>query len=192
VDDINRDLRSVGETMFSAQNEILHHDVPVSYNIADEQFMARALELAHSAYALNEVPVGAVLVHDGKIIGEGFNQPISLNDPCAHAEILALRHAATTLENYRLINTTLYVTLEPCAMCVGAMIHARVQRLVFSAKDPKTGAVCSAVKLIDAEFFNHRIIWEQGACAGESAKLLQKFFQQRRKVTGQRENCELP
>lgn len=148
--------------------------------MSDEQFMARALALAQLAYACEEVPVGAILVQNNKIIGEGFNQPITLHDPCAHAEIIALREAALRVNNYRLVNTTLYVTLEPCAMCVGAMIHARIQRLLFAAKDPRTGAVCSAIQLIDADYFNHQISWEQGPYAKESAELLQTFFQQRR------------
>ena len=145
--------------------------------------MQRALELARCAYAENEVPVGAVLVHENTIIGEGYNQPISRHDPTAHAEIQAICAAAKNLNNYRLINTTLYVTLEPCVMCVGAMVHARIQRLVFAANDPKTGAVCSVTALLEANFFNHAIRWEQGPYAQESAKLLQDFFQQRRKST---------
>lgn len=151
--------------------------------MSDEQFMARALALAQLAYACDEVPVGAIVVQNEKIIGEGFNQSITLHDPCAHAEIIALREAALSVNNYRLVNTTLFVTLEPCAMCIGAMIHARIQRLVFAAKDPKTGAVCSAINLIDAEYFNHHINWEQGHYAKESAELLQTFFQQRRKFS---------
>lgn len=150
--------------------------------MADNRFMARALELAKIAYAMNEVPVGAVLVHQGKIIGEGYNQPIKQHDPCAHAEIVAIKQAATFLGNYRLVNSTLYVTLEPCMMCLGAMVHARIERLIFATKDPKTGAVCSAINLIDAEFLNHRISWEQGSLASESAALLQDFFQKRRKA----------
>lgn len=150
--------------------------------MTDEHFMARALALAKLAYACDEVPVGAVIVQNNQIIGEGFNQPITLHDPTAHAEIIALREAAKCLNNYRCVNTTLYVTLEPCAMCIGAMIHARIQRLVFAAKDPKTGAVCSVAHLIDAEFFNHQIRWEQGFYAKESAELLQAFFQHRRKM----------
>jgi tRNA(adenine34) deaminase len=149
--------------------------------IEDQQYMAQALVLAQKAFDNNEVPVGALVVHDGKIIGEGFNQPIRLHDPCAHAEILALRSAAQRLNNYRIIHSTLYVSLEPCTMCIGAMIHARIQRLVFAAKDPKTGAVCSVSSLLDSEFFNHRILWSQGPYAQESSELLQRFFQKRRK-----------
>jgi tRNA(adenine34) deaminase len=138
---------------------------------ADEKFMAHALALAELAYARDEVPVGAVLVHDDIIIGESYNQPITLHDPSAHAEILAIRAAAKAIKNYRLINTTLYVTLEPCVMCIGAMIHARIQRLVFAATDPKTGAVCSVTPLLDAPFFNHSVKWEQGPYAAQSTKL---------------------
>lgn len=148
--------------------------------MSDELFMARALELAHCAYAKQEVPVGAVLVQDNKIIGEGFNQPITLHDPTAHAEILALRQAAQLMGNYRLVDTTLYVTLEPCAMCVGAMIHARIKRLVFAATDPKTGVITSVSDLIDAPFFNHKIKWEQGFHSADSQMLLQDFFKKRR------------
>lgn len=151
--------------------------------MSDELFMARALELAHCAYAKEEVPVGAVLVQNSRIIGEGFNQPITLHDPTAHAEILAIRQASQLIGNYRLVDTTLYVTLEPCAMCVGAMIHARISRLVFAAADPKTGAVTTASNLIDAPFFNHKINWDQGIYAAESKKLLQDFFKTRRKVS---------
>ena len=146
--------------------------------MSDELFMARALELAHCAYAKEEVPVGAILVRDNSIIGEGFNQPITLHDPTAHAEILALRHAAQFIGNYRLVDTTLYVTLEPCAMCIGAMIHARIKRLVFAATDRKTGAVTSMSSLIDAPFFNHKIRWEQGTHSIESQKILQDFLYQ--------------
>lgn len=146
----------------------------------DEKFMARALELAHQASAINEVPVGAVLVKENQIIGVGFNQSITLLDPTAHAEIVALRSAAKAIGNYRLVNTTLYVTLEPCAMCLSAMVHARIQRLVFAATDPKTGAVCSAIHLLDEPFFNHKIQWSQGPYVVESARLLRAFFQERR------------
>lgn len=162
-----------------------------SVNLTDDQkFMAVAISLAQKAFDANEVPVGAVLVEHGEIIGRGFNQPIFLNDPCAHAEILALREAANNKKNYRLVNTTLYVSLEPCSMCVGALIHARIQRLVFAASDPKTGAVCSATQLINASFFNHKIQVEQGLYAQQSKELLQEFFQRRRKFSGLNQNSE--
>ncbi len=133
----------------------------------DIYFMTRALELAQHAASINEVPVGAVLVLDNKIISEGFNCPISTNDPTAHAEIIALRRASEKLNNYRLLNTTLYVTLEPCLMCMGAMTHARVQRLVFGANDLR-------------ESPNHKIDSRGGVLEAECAQLLRGFFQTRR------------
>ena len=148
----------------------------------DITFMTRALTLAHQAQEQGEVPVGAVLVLNNEIIAEGFNQPRYQHDPTAHAEIMALRAGGIKLNNYRLVDTTLYVTLEPCAMCVGAMIHARIKRLVFAAADTKTGAVCSASSLIDCDFFNHKIQWQGGILAEESTKLLQNFFKKRREL----------
>ena len=145
----------------------------------DIQFMQRALELARQASLLGEVPVGAVLVLDNEIIGEGHNQPIALSDPTAHAEIVALRQAAQKMQNYRLLNTTLYVTLEPCSMCLGALQHARISRLVYAASDPKTGAVESVCRLLDQPL-NHRIQWEKGLLAEESSQLLRDFFKKRR------------
>jgi tRNA(adenine34) deaminase len=142
--------------------------------------MCRALELAQNAEALGEVPVGAVLVKDDKIIAEGWNCPISTNDPTAHAEIMALRAGGLALNNYRLVDTTLYVTLEPCAMCMTAIIHARVKRLVFGAYDPKRGAVCSALQLADAEFLNHKVEWLGGVLEEECAAVLRAFFKRRR------------
>ena len=128
----------------------------------DHHWMQQALQLADRAQALGEVPVGAVLVQADNCIGQGHNCPIQRQDPTAHAEINALREAGASTGNYRLTNSTLYVTLEPCAMCVGAMIHARITRLVFAAAEPKTGAVCSATPLLDAPYHNHRIQVEQG------------------------------
>ncbi len=146
----------------------------------DEYWMRRAFELAFFAKKNNEVPVGAILVFEDKVIGEGWNQPISANDPCAHAEILALRNAAQCLSNYRLPNTTLYVTLEPCAMCAGAMVHARIQRLVFAAYDSKTGAAGSVLNIVQEPRLNHQVQVEGGLLALESATLLRDFFQSRR------------
>lgn len=143
-------------------------------------YMREALLLAKKAALQNEVPVGAVLVHENKIIARGFNQPILRHDPTAHAEIIALRSAGEYLKNYRFLNTTLYVTLEPCAMCVGAILHARIQRLVFGANDPKTGAVVSIAKLLDLPNLNHRINYIGGVFAQESQDLLQSFFLTRR------------
>lgn len=142
--------------------------------------MRRALQLAKQAEALNEVPVGAVVVMDNEIIGEGFNRPIMNNDPTAHAEIIALRQAAKKLDNYRLPEVTLYVTLEPCMMCVGAMLHARIKNLVFGAFDPKTGAVASAFKILDEKNLNHKIEFSSGILADECGKILSDFFSKRR------------
>lgn len=142
--------------------------------------MQRALELAREAEAAGEVPVGAVVVCDGEIVGEGFNQPIGLHDPTAHAEIRALRAAAQALGNYRLAGCELFVTLEPCSMCAGAMVHARIARLVYAAADPRTGAAGSVLDLVRHEAFNHRMEVTGGVLAEESAALLQAFFRPRR------------
>lgn len=147
----------------------------------DLAFMARALELARAAEAAGEVPVGAVLVRDGQIIGEGFNQPISTHDPTAHAEMVALRAGAKAVGSYRLLETTLYVTLEPCAMCAGAMVHARVKRLVFAARDPKAGAAGSIFNIVQHPALNHAIECEEGVLAEECSTLLREFFRARRK-----------
>ncbi len=149
-------------------------------NLDDPYWMHQALELAKKAKAQGEVPVGAVLVLDNKIIGEGWNQPIGSLDPTAHAEVLALRQGALYLNNYRLMNTTLYVTLEPCAMCAGAMLHARVQRLVFGAFDPKSGAAGSLCNLLQDPRLNHQTILEGGILAEECGALLRNFFKERR------------
>jgi tRNA(adenine34) deaminase len=146
----------------------------------DEGWMRLAVELAHKARKAGEVPVGAVLVKDGEWLAEGWNCPIGSHDPTAHAEIVALRAAGAKVENYRLIDTTLYVTLEPCAMCMAALVHARVKRLVFGAEDPKSGAVCNALRLANAEFLNHRIDYRGGVLAGECSVLLKDFFKQKR------------
>jgi len=143
--------------------------------------MQQALILAQKAKAQQEVPVGAVLVLENKIIGEGWNQPISRHDPTAHAEILALRNASHALQNYRLVDATLYVTLEPCTMCVGALIHARIKRVVFGALDPKAGAIASQLYLLDQwQKFNHRVEWEGGCLAEECSNFLKNFFKQKR------------
>ena len=146
----------------------------------DHRFMQHALQLAKQAEAMGEVPVGAVLTLDDRIIGEGFNQPIKTHDPTAHAEIVALKHAAHTLQNYRLNNTTLYVTLEPCTMCAGALIHARVSRVVFGAMDSKTGALVSKAAVFEQAFLNHRIYYAGGLLADECGALLSQFFKARR------------
>jgi tRNA(adenine34) deaminase len=146
----------------------------------DATFMSRALELARAAEAAGEVPVGAVIVRDGQIIGEGSNRPIGAHDPTAHAEIVALRAAAATVGSYRLLDTTLYVTLEPCAMCAGAMVHARVKRLVFAARDPKAGAAGSVFDIVRHPALNHSIDCEEGVLGEECAALLKDFFKARR------------
>jgi len=147
---------------------------------ADLVFMARALELAREAAAAGEVPVGAVVVKDGRIVAEGWNRPIGTCDPTAHAEIVALRAAGTALDTYRLTDTTLYVTLEPCAMCAGAMVHARVRRLVFGALDPRAGAAGSVFSVVQNPALNHRIETSGGVLADECGTLLRDFFAARR------------
>jgi len=146
----------------------------------DSRFMQEALAEARQAEAEGEVPVGAVVVREGEVIAAAHNRPIGLNDPTAHAEILALRAAATKLGNYRLAGCDLYVTLEPCAMCVGALVHARLQRLVYAAADPKAGAIASCLKLLDSPHWNHRVEVRAGVLAEEAAALLQRFFASRR------------
>ena len=147
----------------------------------DEAFMKRALRWARMGAAQGEVPVGAVLVaEDGEILAEGYNQPISLCDPTAHAEVLVLREAARRLGNYRLLGTTLYVTLEPCPMCAGALVYARVRRLVFGAYDPKAGACGSVYNIVNDERLNHRLEVRGGVLAEEAADLLKSFFRERR------------
>lgn len=148
--------------------------------MTDEDWMWHALRLAQRAEQQGEVPVGAVLVKDSHSIAEGWNQPIQNHDPTAHAEMQALRLAGRSLQNYRLIDTTLYVTLEPCVMCMGAIAHARVKRLVFGAYDPKRGAVCNALQLSDAAFLNHKIDWLGGVLQANCAELLSDFFKARR------------
>jgi tRNA(adenine34) deaminase len=143
-------------------------------------WMQRALELARLGAAAGEVPVGAVLVLNNEVIGEAYNSPIADHDPSAHAEMLALRAGAKKTQNYRLINACLYVTLEPCIMCVGAMVHARIQRLVYAANDPKTGAIQSQARLLDETFLNHRVQYEGGVLGHECGKLLSDFFRERR------------
>lgn len=146
----------------------------------DELHMRRAMALAACAEAEGEVPVGAVLVADGRVLAEGWNRSITLSDPSAHAEMIALRAGGQVLGNYRLPGTTLYVTLEPCAMCAGAMIHARVARLVYGADDPKTGAVGSVFDLLRGPKLNHRIEVAAGVLARECGEQLQNFFRARR------------
>ncbi len=158
-----------------------HPDQAVPLGERDRHFMAEALALARFAARKGEVPVGAVLVLDGEVIGRGWNQPITTSDPTAHAEIVAVRDAARAVGNYRLPGTTLYVTLEPCAMCAGALVHARVQRVVFGALDPKGGAAGSVFDLLPSdERFNHRVAVDGGVLAEEGGELLRAFFGARR------------
>ena len=150
----------------------------------DQKWMEKALELARKAEAAGEVPVGAVLVKDDQLIAEGWNQPITSHDATSHAEIMAMRDAGKILNNYRLIDTTIYVTLEPCSMCVGAMIHARVSRVVYGASEPRTGALGGAFNLLEANDHNHNFDVTSGVLAEESREMLQGFFQSRRKKQG--------
>jgi tRNA(adenine34) deaminase len=146
----------------------------------DEKWMQIAIEEAKLAMRKNEIPVGAVLVKNDRLIAQSHNQPIKTNDPTAHAEIQLLRKAGLQLKNYRLIGSTLYVTLEPCAMCFGAMIHARIERIVFGASDPKTGVCGSCINLNKENFFNHKISITGGVLKNESSTLLKLFFQSKR------------
>ena len=146
----------------------------------DRQFMQQALDQAKLAAVAGEVPVGAVLVRDGQVISTGFNQPISNSDPSAHAEMMALRAAALEESNYRLPGTTLYVTLEPCTMCAGAMLHARVDRVVFGATDPKTGAAGSVLNVFSEKQINHQTQVEGGIMSEECGQILRHFFKERR------------
>ena len=148
----------------------------------DLQWMQRAVELAKKAEAQDEVPVGAVIVLDNQIIGEGWNQPISSDDPTAHAEIMALRDAGEKIGNYRLPNVSIYVTLEPCIMCAGAIIHARLSRLVYAVDDPKTGACGSVFNLLQTDELNHKVDIEKGVMEEECQSLIRSFFNQKRAI----------
>lgn len=146
----------------------------------DEYWMQHALRLAEEAQAQGEVPVGAVLVRNNQLISEGYNRPILTNDPTAHAEIVALRAAAQQIANYRLVDTTLYVTLEPCLMCAGAIMHARIGRLVYGATDPRAGAIVTQIKALDYPFLNHRVDHVGGLLPEPCGEILSSFFKQRR------------
>jgi tRNA(adenine34) deaminase len=147
---------------------------------SDEDLMRRAIALAGEAQRRGEVPVGAVVVLDGTVIGEGFNQPIAAHDPTAHAEIVAMRAAAARLGNYRLTGAALYVTIEPCQMCVGAMVHARIARLVYGAREPKAGAIESAMRAHEHPSLNHRLAATGGVLEEECRAVIQGFFEERR------------
>ncbi|WP_191922836.1 tRNA adenosine(34) deaminase TadA [Pantoea agglomerans] len=146
----------------------------------DEYWMRHALDLARRAWEQGEVPVGAVLVQNARVIGEGWNRPIGQHDPTAHAEIMALRQGGKVLENYRLLDTTLYVTLEPCVMCAGAMVHSRISRLVYGAHDIKSGAAGSLLDVLGHPGMNHQVELESGVLAEECAAMLSDFFRMRR------------
>lgn len=150
------------------------------YTPIDMDWMAKALILAEKAATVGEVPVGALLVKDGAVVGEGFNMPISSCDPTAHAEIMALRNAASKLKNYRLPETTLYVTIEPCTMCIGALIHARVSRLVYGAKEPRAGAVESQLELTQLAHYNHKLDVIGGVLSERCGELISTFFHNKR------------
>jgi tRNA(adenine34) deaminase len=148
--------------------------------IEHEGWMRRALALADCAAAAGEVPVGALVVREGEVLGEGWNRMISASDPTAHAEIVALRAAAEQVGNYRLPGAVLFVSLEPCTMCAGAMVHARIAQLVFGAREPRAGVVCSTCNLLDEPWFNHRVHWQGGVLAEQSSERLLRFFRARR------------
>jgi len=148
--------------------------------MTDERYMAYALELAEQAAAAGEVPIGAIVVRAGEVIGRGYNTPVGSQDPTAHAEIVALRDAARTLANYRLVDCSLYVTLEPCVMCAGAIQHARIARVVYGASDAKTGACGSVIDLFAEPRLNHHAVVTGGICADASIRMLQSFFARRR------------
>lgn len=145
-----------------------------------QKWMEPAFELAQKAKEQGEVPVGAVIVHENKIIGEGWNQPISSNDPTSHAEIVALRQAGLALSNYRLPRAVMYVTLEPCAMCAGALVHARLAKLIYAVDDPKTGACGSVFNLLQTNELNHKVEIEKGVMEEECRSLIQAFFKEKR------------
>ena len=146
----------------------------------DSAFMRQALDLAKQAASIEEVPVGAVVVANGKVIGRGFNCPIDSNDPTAHAEIVAMRDAANNLGNYRLSGCELYVTIEPCTMCLGAMVHARIKRVIFGAPEPRSGAFVSNPILMDADHLNHKLDWSDGVLEKDCSELIKGFFKGRR------------
>lgn len=146
----------------------------------DDDFMREALALAAEGARLGEVPVGAVVVQDGEIVGRGFNCPISRHDPSAHAEMVAIRDAALWLQNYRLPGSTLYVTLEPCSMCAGLIVHSRIQRVVYGATEPKAGVAISRGQFFSQPFLNHRVLVEGGVMAQSCSEMLSEFFRSRR------------
>lgn len=165
------------DTLVNKEDELKNSDVQKQLDIT---FMQRALELANKAEQFNEIPVGAVVVHQGTIIGEGFNQSIMHNDPSSHAEMNAIRQAGANLNNYRLLDCTLYVTLEPCSMCAGLLVHSRIKRLVFGCSDLKTGAAGSVFNLVNNSQLNHQVAVQSGILQQECSQLLSSFFKRRR------------
>jgi tRNA(adenine34) deaminase len=162
------------------QLRVLNPLTPHPSRLTDERWMRRALELAEQAEREGEVPIGAVLILNGELVAEGWNQPLSTNDPTAHAEIVTLRAAATHLGNYRLPGATLYVTLEPCVMCAGALVQARVARVVYGAPDPQRGAAGSVFKLLTAPALNHHAEITSGVLGDECSQILKAFFERKR------------
>lgn len=152
----------------------------ISFQTEDERWMSEALALAECAANIGEVPVGAVVVLNDEIIGRGWNQVITGSDPTAHAEVVALRDAARRVENYRLVGASLYVTIEPCSMCAGAIVHSRIERVVFGTTEPKAGAIVSQNCFFDQSFLNHQVQWQGGVLAERCAERINRFFRERR------------
>ena len=181
-----KDIKNISLKPYVAANsQLVIEDVQARkfWSLQDISWMQAALKLAKQGAARGEVPVGALLVHNQQIIGQGFNEPIGRHDATAHAEIVALREACARLKNYRLpLHTTLYVTLEPCTMCIGALIHARVDRLVYAASEPRAGMVGSQINLPMQPFYNHAIQVHNGLCREHSSQMLKTFFRERRKA----------
>jgi tRNA(adenine34) deaminase len=175
------------EQDLTGQN-VIEQDL-IKQHLIEQDFMRQALAQAQHAASLGEVPVGAIVVKDGVVIARGYNQPIGRHDPTAHAEIVALRAAAVVLGNYRLPGCELYVTLEPCVMCSGAMLHARLARVIFGASDPKTGACGSVLNLFEQEQLNHQTTIAGGVLGEECASLLKGFFAERRKAAAALKNA---
>jgi tRNA(adenine34) deaminase len=159
--------------------------IDTEFSQSDMEWMQRALALARKAASEQEVPVGAVIVRDGVVLGEGYNQPIAACDPTSHAEIVALRQACSGERNYRIPGATLYVTVEPCSMCAGAILHARIDRVVFGAAEPKAGAVISAQRFFDQPFVNYAVAYAGGCLAQECSELMSGFFEMRRRLKRQ-------
>ncbi|WP_457857193.1 tRNA adenosine(34) deaminase TadA [Psychrobacter pulmonis] len=177
-----KNIQNISLQPFQAVNYQLATDE--FWSVEDVKWMHEALNLAKQGAEHGEVPVGAILVHNQQIIGQGFNEPIGRHDATAHAEIVALRDACRHLNNYRLpLQTTLYVTLEPCTMCIGALIHARVDRLIYAASEPRAGMVGSQMNLAAESFYNHRIQVYKGLCREHSSQMLKAFFRERRQAS---------